>query len=84
MTRHGGWGTDIVKIDVVVPVVPGLWALGPIVRGVFWESVAVPDIRVQAAALAETIGASAIHAFIARDRENLSGFRIECLTPAIS
>ena len=26
-----------------------MWALGPIVRGVFWECVAVPDIRVQAA-----------------------------------
>ena len=25
-----------------------MWALGPIVRGVFWECVAVPDIRVQA------------------------------------
>ncbi len=25
-----------------------LWALGPIVRGVFWECLAVPDIRVQA------------------------------------
>jgi len=24
-----------------------LWALGPIVRGVFWECLAVPDIRVQ-------------------------------------
>lgn len=28
-------------------VVPDLWALGPLVRGVFWESVAVPDIRNQ-------------------------------------
>jgi uncharacterized NAD(P)/FAD-binding protein YdhS len=26
-----------------------MWALGPIVRGVFWECVAVPDIRQQAA-----------------------------------
>ena len=25
-----------------------LWALGPIVRGIFWECLAVPDIRVQA------------------------------------
>jgi len=25
-----------------------MWALGPIVRGVFWECLAVPDIRVQA------------------------------------
>lgn len=33
---------------------PGLWALGPLVRGVFWECVAVPDIRVQAGRLAAT------------------------------
>ncbi len=33
----------------------GLWALGPVVRGVFWECTAVPDIRVQAAQLARTI-----------------------------
>ena len=36
-------------------VSPLLWALGPIVRGVFWECVAVPDIRVQARLLADTI-----------------------------
>lgn len=28
--------------------VPRLWALGPLVRGVFWECIAVPDIRLQA------------------------------------
>jgi uncharacterized NAD(P)/FAD-binding protein YdhS len=32
-----------------------IWALGPIVRGVFWECVAVPDIRVQAAHLAVSV-----------------------------
>ncbi len=32
-----------------------LWALGPIVRGVFWECVAVPDIRLQAAQLADGV-----------------------------
>ena len=32
--------------------VPGLWALGPMVRGTFWECIAVPDIRRQAAAVA--------------------------------
>lgn len=35
--------------------VPGLWALGPLVRGVFWECTAVPDIRVQAMRLARRI-----------------------------
>ncbi len=32
-----------------------IWALGPIVRGVFWECVAVPDIRVQAAHAAVSV-----------------------------
>lgn len=32
-----------------------LWALGPIVRGVFWECTAVPDIRVQAQKLASSV-----------------------------
>jgi len=36
-------------------VTPGLWALGPIVRGVFWECTAVPDIRVQARMVAEAV-----------------------------
>jgi uncharacterized NAD(P)/FAD-binding protein YdhS len=37
--------------------VPGLKALGPIVRGVFWECTAVPDIRAQAADLAAHMAA---------------------------
>jgi uncharacterized NAD(P)/FAD-binding protein YdhS len=37
------------------PPHPGLFALGPITRGAFWESVAVPDIRNQAAALADRL-----------------------------
>jgi uncharacterized NAD(P)/FAD-binding protein YdhS len=36
-------------------VTPGLWALGPLVRGVFWECTAVPDIRVQAVQLAGSV-----------------------------
>ncbi len=32
-----------------------VWALGPIVRGVLWECVAVPDIRVQASLLADGV-----------------------------
>jgi uncharacterized NAD(P)/FAD-binding protein YdhS len=36
-------------------VTPGLWALGPVVRGAFWECTAVPDIRVQAATLARMV-----------------------------
>jgi uncharacterized NAD(P)/FAD-binding protein YdhS len=32
-----------------------IWALGPIVRGVFWECIAVPDIRGQAVNLAASV-----------------------------
>ncbi len=32
-----------------------IWALGPIVRGVFWECIAVPDIRVQASYMAASV-----------------------------
>ncbi len=37
--------------------VAGLWALGPVVRGVFWECIAVPDVRLQARSVAETVAA---------------------------
>ena len=33
----------------------GLWAIGPLTKGRYWEIVAVPDIREQAAAVAEDI-----------------------------
>ena len=34
-----------------------LWALGPLTKGRYWEIVAVPDIRGQAAAVAEDVAA---------------------------
>jgi uncharacterized NAD(P)/FAD-binding protein YdhS len=37
---------------------PGLWALGPLVRGVFWECTAVPDIRLQAVQVAAGLEAA--------------------------
>lgn len=36
---------------------PALYAIGPLSKGAFWEIVAVPDIRVQAAAVAKAIAA---------------------------
>lgn len=36
----------------------GLYAIGPLVRGVYWECTAVPDIRIQAESLARRIAAS--------------------------
>ena len=38
-----------------VPDARSLWALGPLTKGKFWEIVAVPDIRMQAAAVADDI-----------------------------
>jgi uncharacterized NAD(P)/FAD-binding protein YdhS len=33
----------------------GIWALGPLTKGKYWEIIAVPDIRGQAAAVAADI-----------------------------
>ena len=38
---------------------PDLWAVGPIARGRSWEMTAVPDLRGQAAAMAQAIAAAA-------------------------
>ena len=46
-------GLNVVRQDGAVA--ERIWALGPIVRGVFWECVAVPDIRVQAAHVAVSV-----------------------------
>jgi uncharacterized NAD(P)/FAD-binding protein YdhS len=44
-------------VDVRSRVTGGerLWALGPLTKGRYWEIIAVPDIREQAAAVAEDI-----------------------------
>jgi uncharacterized NAD(P)/FAD-binding protein YdhS len=46
---------DLRAIGATGAASPGLWALGPMVRGVFWECTAVPDIRCQARDLADHI-----------------------------
>jgi len=46
-------GLDVIGEDDAP--VHGMWALGPIVRGTFWECVAVPDIRVQARLVAQAV-----------------------------
>ena len=46
-------GLDVVRRDGTAA--ERIWALGPIVRGVFWECVAVPDIRVQASHVAVSV-----------------------------
>jgi uncharacterized NAD(P)/FAD-binding protein YdhS len=38
-----------------------LWALGPLTKGRYWEIIAVPDIREQAAAVAEDISKELSH-----------------------
>jgi uncharacterized NAD(P)/FAD-binding protein YdhS len=59
--RHG-LGLDVSDDFRVIAkdgrVSPGLWALGPIVRGVLLECTAVPDIRRHAAELAEHVAAT--------------------------
>jgi uncharacterized NAD(P)/FAD-binding protein YdhS len=47
--------TSSMLIDRQGEVVPGLFGVGPIIRGTFWEMVAVPDIRTQAEGVARTI-----------------------------
>jgi uncharacterized NAD(P)/FAD-binding protein YdhS len=37
-----------------------LFAIGPLTRGKFWEIVAIPDIRVQCAELAQPIASRAL------------------------
>jgi uncharacterized NAD(P)/FAD-binding protein YdhS len=48
-----------------------LWALGPLVRGVFWECVAVPDIRMQAERVARVVAS-----MTAADTATVSGATI--------
>jgi len=49
---------DCRTIDAGGAPADSLYAIGPMTRGTFWESVAVPDIRTQAARVAERIAAS--------------------------
>jgi uncharacterized NAD(P)/FAD-binding protein YdhS len=59
------FGLDVTETLAVLDAnghpVAGLWALGPIVRGVFWECIAVPDVRVQAKRVADSIAATVRH-----------------------
>lgn len=49
--------TDCRIVDAAGTPSPRLFALGPLTRGQFWEIEAIPDIRVQAARMAERLGA---------------------------
>jgi uncharacterized NAD(P)/FAD-binding protein YdhS len=42
-------------VDAAACAGAGVWALGPLTKGEFWEIVAVPDIRGQVAAVADAI-----------------------------
>jgi uncharacterized NAD(P)/FAD-binding protein YdhS len=44
-----------VKVDGTCRAGEHLWAMGPLTKGRYWEIVAVPDIREQAAAIADEI-----------------------------
>lgn len=49
-------GLNVIRADH--SVAERVWALGPVVRGVFWECVAVPDTRVQASHVAVSVVAT--------------------------
>ncbi|GJD80352.1 hypothetical protein NBEOAGPD_3593 [Methylobacterium gregans] len=53
-----GIGLDVrPDLSVIGDMPAPLWTLGPLIRGVFWECTAVPDIRNQAAQLARAVAA---------------------------
>jgi uncharacterized NAD(P)/FAD-binding protein YdhS len=57
-----GFGLDVTDTLQVIggdgKPAPNLWALGPIVRGIFWECIAVPDIRQQAERFGRQVAAA--------------------------
>jgi uncharacterized NAD(P)/FAD-binding protein YdhS len=57
---HLGIGLEV---DERSRTAPGerLWALGPLTKGRYWEIIAVPDIREQAAAVADDISKELSH-----------------------
>jgi uncharacterized NAD(P)/FAD-binding protein YdhS len=59
---HLGIGLEV---DEHSRTAPGerLWALGPLTKGRYWEIIAVPDIREQAAAVADDIAMELEHEF---------------------
>jgi uncharacterized NAD(P)/FAD-binding protein YdhS len=48
--------SDCAVIDARGEVRGILWAIGPLCKGVLWETTAVPEIRAQAVALSEVLG----------------------------
>lgn len=77
-TDEHGMGLDVTEtlrvIDHDGHPQARLWALGPIVRGVFWECTAVPDIRLQARLIAtEMAGHSSGLSMLAEARPAQSG-----------
>ncbi len=52
-----GYGFDLDEQSRIIgssgAAQPGIYAIGPITQGAFWESTAVPEIRARAAAIAE-------------------------------
>lgn len=66
LTRHGLLNADAIRLGIDVDaqgrlkandgqVIPWLWTIGPPRKGYAWECIAMPDIRVQAAQLADAI-----------------------------
>ncbi len=49
------WATALQLADAKGQALPGIYAIGPLLRGALWETTAVHEIRQQAAELANTI-----------------------------
>ena len=57
---HLGIGLEVDERSRAAPA-EHLWALGPLTKGRYWEMIAVPDIREQAAAVADDISMELEH-----------------------
>jgi uncharacterized NAD(P)/FAD-binding protein YdhS len=67
-------GLDATRAGALVAhdgiVQDGFYAIGPLLKGVLWESTAMPEIRVQAASIAaEILGRASEHAARASQAE---------------
>ena len=54
--REDGLGLGV-EVDAGSRAGTGIWALGPLTKGRYWEIIAVPDIRGQVATVAEDVAA---------------------------
>ena len=54
-------GIDARLLDRTGQTIPWLWTIGPLRKGLLWECIAIPDIRIEARVLAADVLAAAHH-----------------------